>query len=802
MKPLSPLTYYRRHKRQILLMLGLIALVTLGIRVMVSMIYPILEHTEIVLLGPLSHFSRVYPTYDRAPDPAIVAQIRTHPEVARVIPENGYGLIINVPSLVTMSSSQVLGITEADLPYLLETCGLRLREGRMPAPNTNEMLFSEELADALGLHVGDTIDRSVGEQRYYFAIPSPLTVVGILESEPTVPLKDRARLALVSYEYIAHHELFAPRQSGLLVVAQKGHKAAMDSFLETAIASPQTDVDTHRQEFVYVAGLRRTLNMVIGTVDCLVAVVVALVVGMINQIALTQRLTDLGVLNALGFHKRKLIRQLTTETAVIAVAGWLIGLALSWPALAWLRDNFYAPRGITLNLANPLSLWFALPILLTVIGFAVWSVVRVFARLDAVAIIERGTLGTEESHIPHGGSRATKPLSFLTFYQRHRRRAATLIAVIGLMILGIAFPGFFFGSIIETQKPFMLNYLRYVGEVQPAIGNAVDAGVVAQIRANPDVVDVIPVTEMFLPVSIPPVSESVSLVYGISEEHLPYLMDLFQLRLKEGRLPRPYANELILPEAAALNRGLHVGDVVGRPVNDRDRDIATEMNVVGILEWYGSPQKGHTSGGLSTEATAVGFASAEYLQNHELYTNLATRLLVVPKAGRKNAVDTWLEGSIASRHTLVETYGQFSREMELVRRNFYLLLAGIEGLIAVVASIALAALNFIFFAQRKQEFGVLHAVGRSRPWLVLRTTGETASVVIVAWLIGAVVCMLGLLYARSHVYMPLGLDLNLLNPSPWLFTLPIPLAVVVAGVGTTSWILSNLDAVSIIERRA
>jgi putative ABC transport system permease protein len=813
--PLSPLTYYFRHKRQTLLMFSLVALVTMGICIMVSMVYPILEHTEIVVLGPLSHFSLVYPTLDRALDPTVVAQIRTHPHVARMIPENGRGLVMNVPSLVSLSTTQVLGITEADLPDLLRICGLRLREGRLLTPNTNEIMLSEELADALGLQIGDAIDRSASEQRYYFAIPSPLIVVGILESEPTVAYQRQARLALVSYEYIAHHELYAPRQSGLLVVAQDGHKATVDGFLETAVASSRTEVETHRQKSASIAEIRHTLNMVIGTVDGLVAVVIALVVGMINQIALTRRLTDLGVLNAMGFHRTDLTRRLVREVAAIAAISWLVGLLLAWPALAYLRSAFYAPRGVALNLANPLALWFALPIPLTVVGFAICSVVRVFSRLDAVAIIERGPLSVEETgdkkqeqgrkkHRERqiaAGTSMSRPLSFLSFYRRHRHRAAMLIAVIGLMILGVALPGFFFGSVVETQKPFMLNYLRYVAQVQPAIGNTVDAEVMAQIRAHPDVADVIPIIWLSLQVSIPPVSESVSFVYGASEEHLPYLVDVFQLRLKEGRLPRPRSNEIALPEAAALNRGLHIGDVVGRPTNDRDRDLTTDMVVVGILEWQGASHTDQSQRSLSTEATAVGFASAEYLQSHELYANRPTRLLVIPKPGRKSDMDSWLEQTIASRRTLVETYERLSREMNQVMRGVYLLLAGVEGLIAVVAAIALAALNFIFYSQRKQEFGVLHAVGHSRPWLVLRTAGETTSVVTVAWFVGAAVCVLGLCYARSHVYAPLGLDLNLLNLSPWLFTLPLPLVTIAVGTIMIAWMLHKLDPVIMIERR-
>ena len=122
-------------------------------------------------------------------------------------------------------------------------------------------------------------------------------------------------------------------------------------------------------------------------------------------------------------------------------------------------------------------------------------------------------------------------------------------------------------------------------------------------------------------------------------------------------------------------------------------------------------------------------------------------------------------------------------------------------MIAAVAATALAILNHIFYSERKEEFGLLNAIGRSRSWLVMRTVKETGSVVGIAWPIGAAVCLVGILIAQSTIYAPLGLNLNLFNPAPWLFTLPIPLAVITVGVGTISRTLSRLDPVSVIERR-
>jgi tellurite resistance protein TehA-like permease len=75
------------------------------------------------------------------------------------------------------------------------------------------------------------------------------------------------------------------------------------------------------------------------------------------------------------------------------------------------------------------------------------------------------------------------------------------------------------------------------------------------------------------------------------------------------------------------------------------------------------------------------------------------------------------------------------------------------------------------------------------------------SITVVAWLAGAAVCIAGMFYIQATLYTPLGTSADFTNPTPWLFTLPIPIAVIAASAGTISWALSRLDPVAVIERR-
>jgi ABC-type antimicrobial peptide transport system permease subunit len=175
--------------------------------------------------------------------------------------------------------------------------------------------------------------------------------------------------------------------------------------------------------------------------------------------------------------------------------------------------------------------------------------------------------------------------------------------------------------------------------------------------------------------------------------------------------------------------------------------------------------------------------------------------LVIPVKGREVEAETWLEENIDSPQVTVETFGSVYRSSRNDTRNMMLLLAIIESIVGAVMALALAVLNNIFVSQRKEEFGTLHAVGHSRAALITRTLRESIGIAGMAWLVGAACCLAFLLSVHTLVYVPKGISLDLANPTPWLFTLPIPVAVVAASAGTIAWALSRLDPVAVIERR-
>jgi ABC-type lipoprotein release transport system permease subunit len=459
----------------------------------------------------------------------------------------------------------------------------------------------------------------------------------------------------------------------------------------------------------------------------------------------------------------------------------------------------FAAQGRDLHYIVWIPIVFALPIPAAIAGFTFVTVRRTLTRLDPVAIVERRELSQEADQRRHRTASASsaRPLTPLTFYRRHRRRAALLISGMGLMIMAVVLIIFALSVGADAQEP-LLGYLSQVSIVRsPGVVHSLDPGVVARIKEHPAVERVIPVAPRshMLSVYIPPFTTAEASPFGVYAEDMVYLIELYGLELERGHLPRPGSNEMVIPQALAQNRDIQVGDVIGapdRPVYPGAPSLPVEFVVSGI---FARPQRPEDGSGW-------GFVSLEFLEAYEPFPIPdVLPLIVVPKAGQKSALDDWLENELAGLDAAVLTHGRELSRVQMKAQQDMIGMALLESVIAIVAAIGLAVLNYIFTSQRHSEFGVLHALGYGRRRLVRRVLGETAFTTGLAWGLSAIVGMTGLLCLRFGVFAPQGLTFNLFNLTPWLYMLPIPVAVLAVTVGTTARTLSKLDPVSVIERR-
>jgi ABC-type lipoprotein release transport system permease subunit len=795
MNPLSASTFYRRHKRHAAMLLSLSIVVTLGLYSMVALVWGVFVEPSRLAYMAFSKFSLVTPQSTQSgPDPAVLARLQANPDVAKIMPSTF--IRIELPGMVPGQGFDfpLLGLMEEDVTYLLERVAATVKDGRVPQPGSAELVLSEDVANMLDVKVGDSYIATSFE--FYVgmdAIPEPTTfeLVGILDSD--------IELGIVSLEFLDQHEQYRQLPARFLVVAQEGREAVVDGFLRSEILSLETGVMTHQMlsERILDEALPGLVMML--PVVLIVAIAFSLVIVVVNQLANARRLPEFGILHATGRSKRWLMRRLTLETTMLALAGWAVGIGLSYVGLHLLKVTVFAAQGHDLNYVAWLPVLFSLPIPAAIAGFTFLAVRRTLTRLDPVAVVERRELSQEQDQKRErmASASSAKPLSPATFYRRHRRRAVLLISAMGLMILAVVLFIFALAVGADAQEPF-LGYLSRVGLVRSAgIVQSLDPGVVARVEAHPAVERVIPVAPRYnmLNVRIPPFASAEASPFAVYAEDMAYLVELYGLELKDGHLPHPGTNEMVISEALAQNRDLEVGDLIGgpdHPAYPNAPSLDAEFVVSGIFARPTAPEDG----------SGLGFVSLEFLESQEAYhVPDFPPLIVIPRAGQKGILDDWLENELAGVDASVLTYRQQVSRIQKKARQDMLSMALLEGLIAIVAAIGLAVLNHIFTSQRHSEFAVLHALGYGRRQLVRRVLEETAFTTGIAWGLSATIGLIGMLCLRFALFAPLGLTFDPFNVSPWLYTFPIPIAVLAVTTGTTARTLSKLDAVSIVERR-
>ncbi|MBN1312466.1 MAG: ABC transporter permease [Anaerolineae bacterium] len=786
MKPLSPFTYYLRHKGQALLLTVLLALAVSGLYLLVGL----MQETFVTPLHTVNQylvkFSLVQPDPGTMLDPAAVAQIRAHPDVAQVLVQNS--LEISVPNVGGVATpTRLLGLRETDAATVLPRCNVILAEGQLPHPNTNGVALSQEIAAALDLEIGDRFDWAK-DDFFYASIVSPLEVVGILSGD--------VRLGIMSYEYLESHERYRDLASyGILVIAQPDREAAVDSFLQETVRSDRTDVYTHQLLTEEVTKTQVLLCLMFVPIVLLVTAGITLVIGAINRLAFMQRLPEFGTLHAVGHGKAWLARRLTLETAGLALAGWMLGILISLGAMVLLNKAIYIPKGFAFNPLQLTALLFVIPMPLAVIGLTLFTAMRALGRMDAVAIVERGELSLEQEQsgkaLRGKASTLTRPLASTTFYQRHMGQAVALIGTMALMIVGTTLLVFILQASTDVMIQPPLKPLEPVSRVSQK-GMPLETTVLAQIHAHPAAERTIPVY-VFSPldISIPPMLTNYPVeAYGVMTDDMAYLMELYNLELAEGHLPHPNTNELVIPWVVAQNRDVKVGDVIGdraHPIYPNAPQLPSELVVSGIL--------------APDEDSWLSFSSLEFINAYPDRWKGDLSLIVVPKAGQRSTLDSWLESQLSGERHTVLTYGNQQAWWQNAANTLLLTISLMESIIALVAALALVGLNYLFVAQRRAEFGVLNALGFGRLQLVARIVRESLLTTGAAWLVGVLGCTLIVLYMQHGLYEPVGLKLDFFNLMPWLFTLPVPAAVLAVSAATISRMLSRLDPVSIIEKR-
>ena len=579
---------------------------------------------------------------------------------------------------------------------------------------------------------------------------SPYDVVGVLPAGIQFPFLAPADVWSPRY---FEHTLFTPQRlrmgvGYLTIIARLKPGVSRDravaemnvlhqQYHKENPAAPDADaslsmVVTDLQDSV-VANIRGMLLMLSGAVGVVLLIACANVASLLLSRALSRR-KEIAVRSALGAQRGALIRQLLTESVLLAMLGGVLGLGLSWAATKYLATlgNNNLPQGMPITMDARVLLFMVAISVFTGIIFGIFPALQLSKTNVNQTLRDEGRGST-------GGHRRVQLRGLLVVGQV----ALSLLLLIGAGLLVRSFsrllrvdPGF------DPQNVLTMNVsLPTVKYAEPQKQVAFFDDLVRRVSALPGV------RSAAISAALPLVPKRITPV------------------LPEGQPEVPLAERpFIIIEAINPSwfRTLHVPLQAGREFTDADNADAPKVVIVNqaLARRYWpnqNPIGKHIALGRQTPSEIVGVAAD--VKNRGLALDAQVQLyfpfsqlpwgnmnLLVRTASDPHAMVSAVRAQIAAIDpdqpvTNIQTVDELM-DGSRAQPRFILLLLGIFSAAALVlAIVGIYGVLAYSVAQRRQELGIRLALGAEKSDILRLVVGQGLALTMIGVGIGLVAAL-------------------------------------------------------------
>jgi ABC-type lipoprotein release transport system permease subunit len=377
--PLAPSTYLLRNKGKTMPLVGVILLAVMLIAGIVSMIDSIPQSIR-TIYGYSKYVLGISPRGDAAMPPKLVAEVTKGApvEIGKVTLCRVSGS--QVQSIVGKWPFVVIGLSRPDMEYFLKRVGADRIDGRLPEPGKPEAIVSDPVARNRGLKVGSTLLSPKTDENYS---PHVVKVVGIAHTQEWLMLND------IAYQRANH---LPPIDAVLVFAKNVAEQDTLDRWafkkLKGQRAQPFAyfELEQHTNDDFQI--LYRILDVVIGTL----VLVIAVMMGMLMNIYQSQRIVEYGLLQAMGYTRRRLLRRALAETIAVLLFGWALGLGLATLLLRIVDATLMAPHAFVLTVFDVHAVTYTACVPVAILVVAATTVTLRFRKFDPVSIVERRLL--------------------------------------------------------------------------------------------------------------------------------------------------------------------------------------------------------------------------------------------------------------------------------------------------------------------------------------------------------------------------------------------------------------------------
>ncbi len=375
-KPLATGTYLVRNAGKTLPLVGVIILAVMLIAGIVALIDSITYSIQ-TIYSYSANFLGVSPRGDITGTPWIKSDVITGTPVPleRIVVCRAAGTQVN--SIVGKWPFAVLGMRRPDTMFWLKRLQTTSIDGRLPDKGKPEMLVSEPVARNLHIHIGSVVLKPDSQDNYS---PHPVKLVGIAHTDKWTMVAD--------YDYLSENHL-PPIDDLLFFAHNRADQIKLDNWAFKHFKGARAALFAYREIDKQTHEMFHTLFAILNVVITLLVIVITVMMGMLINIYQSQRLVEFGLLQALGYTKKQLLKRVLKESAVVVVLGWVLGVGLGYLLLLEVKRLMMDPNAYEVMLNDPVAFRYTLPVPIAIMLVATLTVYLRFRNFDPVSIVER-----------------------------------------------------------------------------------------------------------------------------------------------------------------------------------------------------------------------------------------------------------------------------------------------------------------------------------------------------------------------------------------------------------------------------
>jgi len=376
LRPLAPSTYLLRNAGKTIPLTGVIMLAVMLVSSIIAMIDSI-PYSIRVIYGYSKEMMGLTPRGDTYQTPKILADISKNSPVPI-----GREMIIRasgsqVRSIVGKWPFVMVGLKQDDFAYYLARQNSKGIEGRLPKAGAPEAVVSKPVAKNLSLKIGSVIQGPDLNESYS---PQEVKVVGIADTDRWLMVNS------IEYQRANH---FPPMDLGMVFAKNRADQDKLDHWANKHFKRQRAQVWAYYKVEQQTQDMFKTLFQILNVVVAVLAVVITFMMGMLMNIYQTQRLVEFGLLQAIGYTKRQLVRRVMMESIAVVILGWVFGVVMSYGMLVVAKKVLMDPNAYALDLFDQRAFNYTVPIPFAILLCAIGTVYFRFLKFDPVSVVER-----------------------------------------------------------------------------------------------------------------------------------------------------------------------------------------------------------------------------------------------------------------------------------------------------------------------------------------------------------------------------------------------------------------------------